>query len=578
MSKITNPWLTPLQRSFNRIKYTLLEKVKSLKDADGNQLITDYSEGNIFVIIISLFSAIAEVLHYYIDNVARESFFVTARRYSSLIKHASMLDYHPRSATAARVDVVLTRTLNDVSVSQSITIPQGLVFTDNSGNQWVSEREVIWYSNTTTCRIPLIQETIEYTTSLNGNFIPTTEGNIVLELPSSSKVYKQGSLEISLDGTSWSLVDTLAYSKHDDLHYTTRVTEDGTVKIIFGDGVFGYKPLSDSIVTKCTYKSTLGSKGNIPANNITKTPAFITGRVPSVTCNNPLPASGGSDYEDFNKLKTNVPLSIKTLGVAITKEDYANLAMLVPGVSKAAVEYECGRNVNIYISPIGGGVATTELINSVKDYISNHTPLATRLVVKPMGIVDIKLDLTVTGKKSCSSSTISKAIYSALLDRYSPDSVGVFSSVRISEIYALIDNLPVVDHLFINKFYTKPWPTTIYGNTQLVIDSFDILESSGRDNMEYIVVFHTHDTYSILSKYNGYSSGPNFTVGTTHKVEDNMNGFIFTISIAENQYNRGFKYRFTVAKPNYDYVEYDYNLPVFTDPATQLTLTINEVL
>ena len=85
----SNNWLNPYQRSFNNIKAKLISELR-LQFPE----ITDYSEGNIFVIIISIFAAIAEVIHYYIDNMAREAFLPTARRYSSLYKHAYQVDYH----------------------------------------------------------------------------------------------------------------------------------------------------------------------------------------------------------------------------------------------------------------------------------------------------------------------------------------------------------------------------------------------------------------------------------------------------------------------------------------------------
>lgn len=579
MSKISNPWLTPLQRGYNQIKTKLLSRVKDIKDSDGNPLITDYSEGNIFVIIISLFSAIAEVLHYYIDNVARESFFVTARRYSSLVKHAALLDYYPRAATSPRVEVVLSRTLQDNSLSSNITIPDGLIFRDTQGNQWMTEQPVVWYSNTTTCKVHLIQRELARVSSLNGNFIPSTDGQVILELPKveSNKRYVHGSLQISINGERWALVETLAHSKPHDKHFLVYLTETGAIKILFGDGKFGFKPLPDSTITYCAYQVTRGSMANIYPGSITTVPGWISSRVNTVTCNNPLAASGGSDYEDFFKLKANVPLSVKTLGVAITKEDYKNLATLVPGVNKAAVEYECGRKINIYITPINGGIASENLCNEVHQYISERSPLTTRLKIKPAGEVGIKLDITVTGKKSCSKQTIRDSVINALKNTYSPNNVEISSNVRISDIYSLIDNLPVVDYLFINKFYTKPYPTVIYGNTQLVIGNFDINKATLRDSMEYLVIFSSQTQYYIRSMYNGYSSEP-LTVGDTVSINDDVNGFNFSISVSPNSYMAGFKYKFLVAKPNYDYTEPGYNMPVFTNPDEQLILTINEVL
>ena len=82
-----NPWLTPYQRSYDSIKSQLILKLKQ-----NVPQLTDLSEGNIFILIISVLAAIAEVLHYYIDSNAQEMFFTTARRYSSLMKHAKLVD------------------------------------------------------------------------------------------------------------------------------------------------------------------------------------------------------------------------------------------------------------------------------------------------------------------------------------------------------------------------------------------------------------------------------------------------------------------------------------------------------
>lgn len=51
---ITNKWLNPYQRSYQQIKAKLIESLMGIKDREGNVLITDYSEGNILIIILSL--------------------------------------------------------------------------------------------------------------------------------------------------------------------------------------------------------------------------------------------------------------------------------------------------------------------------------------------------------------------------------------------------------------------------------------------------------------------------------------------------------------------------------------------
>jgi hypothetical protein len=56
---ITNKWLNPYQRSYQQIKAKLVESLMGLKDPQGQKLITDYSEGNILIIILSLFANVS---------------------------------------------------------------------------------------------------------------------------------------------------------------------------------------------------------------------------------------------------------------------------------------------------------------------------------------------------------------------------------------------------------------------------------------------------------------------------------------------------------------------------------------
>ncbi|MFW2551615.1 hypothetical protein, partial [Klebsiella pneumoniae] len=79
-------------------------------------------------------------------------------------------------------------------------------------------------------------------------------------------------------------------------------------------------------------------------------PGTIAGSISDATTSNAYAAGGGSNYENFNMLKEHIPLSVRTLGVAVSKQDFVDMAMLVDGVNKAAVDYECGRKLTVYIN------------------------------------------------------------------------------------------------------------------------------------------------------------------------------------------------------------------------------------
>lgn len=571
---ITNKWLNPYQRSYQQIKAKLVESLMGLKDPQGQKLITDYSEGNILIIILSLFAAIAEVLHYYVDNMARETFLSTARRYDSVVKHGALVDYHARAAIAATVDVILSRSITGNSIGAKLTIPHGTLFTDSSGNSWLSARDVIWYSNVTTCKVPIIQHE-RYTASALNNMVIPTGDRVILNLGTlpNGKYYEQGSMSLQIGGETWVLVDTFAKSKPTDKHFMVSVDEALNPYIMFGDGTFGKKPAAGAKITNVVFYLTNGTQGNVKSNTITSVPSVISSSITDATVSNAYDAGGGSNYENFTMLKEHIPLSVKTLGVAITKEDFESLAMLVDGVNKAKADYECGRKLTIYISPDGGAVASSELINRVYNLLSQRAPMTTWLKVKSAGKVQIILEMDVTGKKSYKTAEIQTQILTALYNAYSPEQAQIGGSVRISDIYALIDNLSTVDYLHLTKFYIKPWPTTIYGNKELNLGQFKLNKAKG--SMTYYITFNSSTTFTVRSVSNGYVTTG--SVGSSIQIIDKANGFDFSLDIQNNSYQSGYRYSITVSEPNHDYEDPGFNLPVFEN-ASQLTLTVNEIV
>lgn len=571
---ITNKWLNPYQRSYQQIKAKLVESLMGLKDPQGQKLITDYSEGNILIIILSLFAAIAEVLHYYVDNMARETFLSTARRYDSVVKHGALVDYHARAAIAATVDVILSRSITGNSIGAKLTIPQGTLFTDSSGNSWLSARDVIWYSNVTTCKVPIIQHE-RYTASALNNMVIPTGDRVILNLGTlpNGKYYEQGSMSLQIGGETWVLVDTFAKSKPTDKHFMVSVDEALNPYIMFGDGTFGKKPAAGAKITNVVFYLTNGTQGNVKSNTITSVPSVISSSITDATVSNAYDAGGGSNYENFTMLKEHIPLSVKTLGVAITKEDFESLAMLVDGVNKAKADYECGRKLTIYISPDGGAVASSELINRVYNLLSQRAPMTTWLKVKSAGKVQIILEMDVTGKKSYKTAEIQTQILTALYNAYSPEQAQIGGSVRVSDIYALIDNLSTVDYLHLTKFYIKPWPTTIYGNKELNLGQFKLNKAKG--SMTYYITFNSSTTFTVRSLSNGYVTTG--SVGSSIQIIDKANGFDFSLDIQNNSYQSGYRYSITISEPNHDYEDPGFNLPVFEN-ASQLTLTVNEIV
>ena len=386
-------------------------------------------------------------------------------------------------------------------------------------------------------------------------------------------LYEEGTMAMEIGSETWVLVKTFAYSKPTDRHFMVQNTEDDIPVIIFGDGTFGMKPVPGSIITVVSCYITNGSDGNVSAGSITDVPTIISSAVSDATISNVNAAGGGSNYEDFNMLKEHIPLSVRTLGVAVTKQDFIDYAMQVDGVSKAKIEYECGRKMTLYISPDNAAVASSELCNRVLNHLKKFVPLTTWLKVKSAGKAKIILEMDVTGKPSFKSDDIKDQVLQALYDKYSPDHSSIGGSVRISDIYALIDNLSMVDYLHITKFYIVPWPKTIVGSKDLEFSTYSLNKATG--STSYYIYFENSTSYTIRSLTGGFVKTSIPITSTT--INDTKNGNQFSLSFVDNQYDKGSKYQFTISEPNLDYNDPGYNIPVFEE-ASQLVLTVNEII
>lgn len=565
---LSNKWLTPLERSFSDIKQKLLDKLKTIKDPNNpdKPLISDLSEGNILVLIISMFSAIAEVLHFYIDNLGRETFLLTARKYTSLLKHAALVDYSPRGATSASADLILTGVAD-----KDIVILVGSKFIDTAyGYTWYTDKEYKISQGITMSHLSVFQ--YEYNTENLGKL---PDDNIISVDLNGDVYYVEGSMELTIGSEKWSLVNSFANSSPKDNHFKV-VIQDSIPIIVFGDGIFGKIPTDHSSDVTITYKYTHGSKSNIGSGYISSssnTQDDGEDLLKDFTINNPLPASGGSDYEDFDTLKRHISLSVNTREVAITKQDFKDLAEMYPGVHQANIEYVCGRKMNIYISAVtsdnGYPVASEGLCQKVKEYISLRSPLTTWLNVKSVSVVSINLDIDVTGNKGYKGSFIRSQIVEALGNAYSPVSTLMGNSVRISDLYALIDNLESVDYLHINKFYVTPWPKVIYG-TSIDILSFDLKKAN--TPLNYIIEVLSSNTYYIYSESGGFISDK-LNMSSNVLIKDTKNDNEFYINVNGNSQQMGYKYSIYLGAINSDYEASNYNVALFYEKNLSCNIT-----
>jgi predicted phage baseplate assembly protein len=128
---------------------------------------------------------------------------------------------------------------------------------------------------------------------------------------------------------SWARRDDFDAAGPDDRFY---VLDPEAGLVYFGDGVRGRVPGLGARIVASRYRYGGGLSGELPPGTITLVQS-LPAAVQDVT--NVIAARGGKDAETLDEARARAPHALKTLGRAVTAEDYDVLAREAPGVRVA---------------------------------------------------------------------------------------------------------------------------------------------------------------------------------------------------------------------------------------------------
>jgi len=575
---MANTWVTYLDRSYKAIKASLITRMKTLVPE-----ITDFSESNIYVIIISSFAGLVEQLNYYIDNVARESFISTARRYSSMVKLTRLIDYRIKAKVSATVDLKITALDGSGDpvplTTADYTFDAGIIVLDDDGVPFVTLEKVTMFLNTSSVVAPARQGERIFNENI-GTADTTPDQSFQLD-----DDYRHDSLQIEIAASTWTRVDTLAFSGPIDRHFIVELNEAKEAWAVFGDDVNGRIPPTGNILY-ATYHKSKGVNGNVEADTLivfdVATEPDPTGwaEISSFNVTNPLNGAGGLDEEGIEGIRAKAPLSLRTLDRAVTLQDHKDIALLVPGVGKAAVSYNTNnKTVSIYVAPSEGGTASGALLLDVEDYFDDKRILSTGIEALSAGETKLRLTITVTAKFRRDITETETDIKEALELGYGFNASDVNRTIRKSDIIALIDNLDKVDYLDLGILTTKPFPRILVGSNSLQNNWSPVILPASNKKSEWRI--------SITSA----------TEALVHRTDDGQNEVfdgVVTYAATEGAstlytsadgalqfkiwgtFTNGDSWTFTTYEYNEEIVFDDFTVAVYDE--NELTLTVNSQL
>lgn len=307
---------------FDTIKQNLKTYLKS------QNILNDYNyEGSALATLIDLLSYNTQYNAYYLNMVANEMFLDTAIQRASVVSHAKLLNYIPRSYTAptAKANIVF----NNVSES-SLTMPKFTNFLSeaidgiNYNFVTVDELTVNTANNTATFSNISLKQGLP--TRLTYIVNRTENPKLIFKIPETTVDTSTISVIVqrsSIDNTSDTYTLATNYLTLDDTSKVFFLQEsvDGKYEIQFGDGVLG-KLLSNGNIVYISYIVTRGTMSR-GANNFTLLESVGGYGNPTIT---PLQkASFGSNRESIDSIKFQAPKAYAAQNRAVTKNDYMTI-------------------------------------------------------------------------------------------------------------------------------------------------------------------------------------------------------------------------------------------------------------
>lgn len=569
--KLTQDWVGYLDRSYEQVKKSLLQRLTV-----SNPEITDHTESNLLIIILSMFAGVAEMLNLYIDSIAKEAFLGTARRYSSLIKLTRLIDYTVKARASATADVLFSLVnAQGVSITHTadIIIPKGTQVISSISNIIFTTLE----ATTIPANTPSNYGMAGQFTEVLGDILGTTSSapNQRFGVPND---YVHNSMKLTLAGQVWELYNSLGLMGPTTLGFILNIDEEGNAFIAFGDGLNGKIPLNNTTIF-ADYQTTLGVLGNLPPNSIDglvsvlTLPANVLLKVSNVDY-----ASGGTDFESIEDIRNRAPRSLRTLDRAVTYQDYIDICLQVPGVGAAEVSFCCGKFIDVYIMPSSIGVATQALINKVRDYLEIRKMITTQIDVKPAGLTKLFLTATIYGKPLSLSTTIYNQTVDALDKEFGFSTIKINRKISLSDIIAIIEAQPSVDFVEIASVKILPYPRPLE-NTSNILNLEVLVLPTNTIKRKYTLIYNAStssfevykDTFFLLT----------LAINTSFNDGGNI-----TFKINAGTYSDGDKWEFT-AYPSYPEIFpvstfeiNDYSAPIidvgpFIDNVTPRTIFSN---
>lgn len=274
-------------------------------------------------------------------------------------------------------------------------------------------------------------------------------------IPSAKPGGTESTLHVAVNNVRWTEAPSLFGKSPVDQVYMTRIADDGTVTVGFGDGRAGARLPSGRGNVVVEYRVGAGLAGRVEAASL-RTSLDLPVGLKSVT--NPTAAIGGADPESIEQARENAPTTVRTFGRAVSLRDFEDLVRVSGEVAKALATWVWNgeaRAVHLTIAAQQGQLFTPRDLSRIQASLDSQRDPNHALFLDNFVPVPVVVTATVRVKSAYVASGVAEATRTTLLNALSFEALCFGQPLALSDIYAVLQTVEGVDSVDIDLFHFK---------------------------------------------------------------------------------------------------------------------------
>ncbi|MDB9341163.1 MULTISPECIES: putative baseplate assembly protein [Cyanophyceae] len=299
-------------------------------------------------------------------------------------------------------------------------------------------------------------------------------------IPATTPSGAKTTLELFVDGVRWEEVPSLYGLNHLAQNYITRIDDDGTTTITFGDGEKGARLPSGLENIMARYRSGIGLAGEVAQDSLSLLKTRPLG-IREVT--NPVPATGAAAKEALNEARTSAPLTVRTLDRIVSLQDFEDFSRAFAGIGKAKAEVIPNQSIPIIYITIGAvnGKAVTPdsqlYTNLVQAIAQSRAPEQIDVQIGSYQPLLFNLEAKILIDSRREVKPVLAEIRTALQKTFSFENRDFGQSVTTSEAIAAIQNITGVIAVDLDALYLSSRAKTLESSLSAATATWDEQQS-----------------------------------------------------------------------------------------------------